>query len=111
MNESVKVALQVHRRESSQFDGNDSAVVLNAFLVEHEEPETPIHPALEYEVFAAVSESASSNSGDDDSTVAATTRQEERAAQKSVKLMISFIFLVIAGSGNVVAAKLQAIPM
>lgn len=70
-------------------------------LLAHDEPECPSHPGLEFEVLEQplqqqLLENASSKSID---------------PTKDLKLLISFVCLVVAGSGNVVAAKLQAIPM
>jgi hypothetical protein len=68
-------------------------------LLEHEEPDFPIHPGLEFEVLEG----------------AERTLLEEASAKhdpkKDVKLLLSFVFLVISGSANVVLCKLQAIPM
>lgn len=68
-------------------------------LLEHEEPEFPIHPGLEFEVLEG----------------AERTLLDEVSAKhdpkKDVKLLLSFVFLVISGSANVVLCKLQAIPM
>jgi hypothetical protein len=72
-------------------------------LLEHEEPERPIHPGLEFEVLEGQPEPAE------------RTLLEEASAKhdpkKDVKLLLSFVFLVISGSANVVLCKLQAIPM
>ena len=107
------IIAHVHRRDSSVLDGSSSLQIsASELLVEHDEPERPIHPALEYEVLAAVAV-------DDDDQLPATALDEmtptERPTRnpntKRLKLVISFIFLVLAGTGNVVATKLQAIPM
>ena len=107
------IIAHVHRRDSSILDGNDNLnVSASELLVEHDEPERPIHPALEYEVLAAVDAS-------DDDDRPATALDETAAPQaptrnphtKRLKLAVSFIFLVLAGTANVVATKLQAIPM
>jgi hypothetical protein len=90
------------RRESSVKAGDGkSSHDLTERLLEHEEPERPIHPGLEFEVLEA--------------QPAERTLLEEASAKhdskKDVKLLLSFVFLVISGSANVVLCKLQAIPM
>ena len=81
----------------------------------HDEPETPIHPALEYEVMAVVDD-------DDDYSSTISCLQQSRIenddhdrtirrSSTTFKLFVSFIFLVTSGVLTVVSAKLQAIPM
>jgi hypothetical protein len=90
------------RRESSTraVDGISSQDLIER-LLEHEEPDFPIHPGLEFEVLEGAERTA--------------LLEEEASAKhdskKDVKILLSFVFLVISGSANVVLCKLQAIPM
>jgi hypothetical protein len=92
------ITAHLHRREVVAVHNNDEEL-----LVEHDEPERPIHPALEYEILAA--------QDDPIGLPAQMICRPPRPLSKKLKLFISFFFLVIAGTGNAVAAKLQAIPM
>jgi hypothetical protein len=69
-------------------------------LLEHEEPERPIHPGLEFEVLEGA-----------ERTLLEDEASAKHDPKKDVKLLLSFVFLVISGSANVVLCKLQAIPM
>ncbi|GAX13642.1 hypothetical protein FisN_14Lh347 [Fistulifera solaris] len=91
------------------------------------QPERPIHPALEYEVLLQEEDeedgninnnpSNSSHENKEDMTVSAATPEtptiHSTKTNKSrlVKLVLSFILLLISGTGTVVLMKLQAIPM
>jgi len=148
----------VHRRDNSKFDGNNSdshfffggnsnnnsnnnsivsGLTTTEFVIEHDEPERPIHPALEYEVLlrdpnADPTDVSSILINEDDQdqqplieiengggglspgeSLATTLALEERKrrTKRNVKLILSFIFLVISGVGHVISLKLQAIPM
>jgi hypothetical protein len=103
------IGLHLHRRENSQIDSNNEA--LTSLIIEHDEPERPIHPALEYEILAL-------DDDNDDSSPEETQTPPEPSVdatkwdhKTNLKLLLSCIFLVISGTGNVVAMKLQAIPM
>jgi hypothetical protein len=89
------------RRESSTraVDGISSQDLIER-LLEHEEPDFPIHPGLEFEVL----EGAERNLLEEEASA-------KHDPKKDVKLLLSFVFLVISGSANVVLCKLQAIPM
>ena len=111
------IRLHLHRRESSQasYSGvnNES---LSSLMVEHEEPETPIHPGFEYEVLAAPDdpEEESSAEIEERPEQAPPPPQAERKwsrHKRNLKLLISLLLMVVSGTGNVVAMKLQAIPM
>jgi len=68
-------------------------------IMEHDEPETPVHPLLEYEVLPA-------EVGDSE-----LIHRRKQQPEHKWKLYVSFVFLVISGSLNVITAKLQAIPL
>jgi hypothetical protein len=87
------------RRESPvrAVDGISSQDLMER-LLEHEEPEFPIHPGLEFEVLEGAEQ-----------TIREALAKHD--PKKDVKLLLSFVFLVISGSANVVLCKLQAIPM
>jgi hypothetical protein len=96
-------SLQIIRRESPAraVDGNASQD-LRERLLEHDEPERPIHPGLEFEILETRSELG-------DGTIQEVSAKHD--PKKDVKLLISFVFLVISGSANVILCKLQSIPM
>jgi len=89
----------------------------------HDEPDFPIHPALEYELVAAVDDDDDDDGYDLDvlsclrqPSVVVVEEEEDGTTRRrrriiNVKLFFSFVFLVISGVGTVVSAKLQAIPM
>jgi hypothetical protein len=89
------------RREPSvgSVDGISSQD-LTERLLEHEEPDFPIHPGLEFEVLEGA-----------ERTLLEDEASAKHDPKKDVKLLLSFVFLVISGSANVVLCKLQAIPM
>ena len=62
-------------------------------IIEHDEPDNPIHPALEYEIL---------HEGEDSSTAyipppAPVPTRRKRTLENDVKLLISFVCLVIFG--------------
>ena len=67
--------------------------------MEHDEPETPAHPELEYEVIPA------------DPECPMVEQDSSHNSRSDWKLYLSFIALIVTGSANVVTSKLQAIPM
>ena len=69
-------------------------------VLEHDEPEIPIHPALEYEIVAAEIQPSSLQH-----------RGKPPVILCNFKLLLSFAGLVIFGSANSISLKLQAIPM
>jgi hypothetical protein len=91
------------------------------------EPEIPIHPALEYEVYADFDESdddedeydcsaaegrgggAAYDRDDDDPVLVRARRWKKR--RRGIKLVLSSVVLIVSGVGTVVAAKIQAIPL
>ena len=93
----------IHIRHDSKIpplrlEEEEEEVVLEP-LLEHDEPETPAHPLLEYEIVPA------------EGVLEPVTRSKQEQQHSKWKLYVSFVFLVISGSLNVVTAKLQAIPM
>jgi hypothetical protein len=90
------------------------------------EPEIPIHPALEYEVYADFDESdddeddgstaegrgggAADDRDDDDDPVLVRARRWKKR-RRGIKLVLSSVVLIVSGVGTVVAAKIQAIPL
>lgn len=83
--------------EQEEDAGGSPAVI----LMEHDAPESPIHPALEYEIVPT------SQSNEEE-----CPQRRSRSNEKSdFKLYLSFLALIITGSANVVTSKLQAIPM
>jgi hypothetical protein len=90
-------ALHTLRRESVGTQQEAMTVSdLTECLLEHEEPEWPIHPGLEFEILE---------------NFAADAANSKHVSRNDAKLLLSFVCLVISGSGNVIASKLQAIPM
>jgi hypothetical protein len=83
---------------------DDSCNAAAERLRKHDGPTSPVHPELEYEVLSQGSKDPLHEQNFRESSI-------EHDPRRDLKLLLSFIFLVIAGSGNVVAAKLQAIPM
>ena len=60
-------------------------------IIEHDEPDNPIHPALEYEIL---------HEGEDSSAYIPppiTTRRRKRTLKNDAKLLVSFVCLVIFG--------------
>eukprot|EP00977_Amphora_coffeiformis_P000673 scaffold145_cov173-Amphora_coffeaeformis.AAC.14 len=60
-------------------------------LIEHDEPDNPIHPALEYEIL---------HEGEDSSTAYVpppVSIRRKRTLKNDVKLLVSFVCLVIFG--------------
>lgn len=91
-----KLGLQVLRPEfhASQTFPEDEDLLVGP-IVEHDEPETPIHPELEYEVL---------HEGEDSSMgyippplLPSTRRRRKRTLKNDVKLLISFVCLIIFG--------------
>lgn len=80
------------------------------------EPEIPIHPALEYEVYAD-DENSSMTDDNEESTMEGVNdqvrhcRKRRRRIKRMIKTFFSSILLIVSGVGTIVAAKLQAIPM
>lgn len=116
--------LHVHRRDSSRADEAFVADLMDL-------PERPIHPALEYEVLVRdddddnnnnqnshlqtthdndnihdTSESSFYHSSDDSSPP-----REKHNTTRLIKLLLSFVCLLLTGTGTVVSMKQQAIPM
>lgn len=96
-----KHSLQILQRPEAQGSqtgnvGDESEDVVVGPIVEHDEPENPIHPELEYEVL---------HEGEDSSTgyippllpPTGTRRRRKRTLKNDVKLLVSFICLVIFG--------------
>ncbi|KAL7571393.1 hypothetical protein ACA910_007699 [Epithemia clementina (nom. ined.)] len=104
-------------------------------VLEHDEPEIPVHPALEYEIIEATkaviaafsdsddhsaSESATGpREGDDGAgggtriagTIDPTSTPTNRSSPCDGVVLLGFLGLVVFGSLNAVTLKLQAIPM
>jgi hypothetical protein len=81
---------------------------IDGYSKNHDEPEIPIHPALEYEIVQAEVAAAAST--------AAQPRREKATRPPSVilcdaRLLLSFVGLILFGSANAVLLKLQAVPM
>jgi hypothetical protein len=83
---------------------------IDGYSKNHDEPEIPIHPALEYEIVQAEVAAAATAS------TAAQPRREKATRPPSVilcdaRLLLSFVGLILFGSANAVLLKLQAVPM
>lgn len=89
---------EVQASQSSLFDDDqnedDSDVV--GPLIEHDEPDNPIHPELEYEVLHAGEDSSSGYLPAPPPTMLTSWRRK-RTLKNDAKLLVSFICLVIFG--------------
>lgn len=90
------------------------------------EPQVPIHPALEYEVYADEEDDENDDDDDDDDGTSLDgptagddpewiehrrRRKQRRRIKRLCLLMLSSAGLIVSGVGKVVSAKIQAIPM
>jgi hypothetical protein len=81
------------------------------------EPGIPIHPALEYEIYADYDDDDDDSStierggGEDADDPVMNDVRRRRKRRRRIKLVLSSAVLIVSGVGTVVAAKLQAIPM
>lgn len=129
--------MHVHRRNLSCKSGNDEEPLLQVF-VDVEEPERPIHPALEYEVLVDHDDDEEDEDEEDEGGVnrastglnekrdgnfiftheqesppppSASQDDPKRNTSRRIKLLLSFFLLLFSGTGTVVSMKLQAVPM
>ncbi len=118
--------LHLHRK-SSYSRSAETAEIFHAEAFDDLQPERPIHPALEYEVLLheeddedeniTMNQSNSPQEIKEDMTGRSATPGTPRIqntktnTSRLVKLVLSFILLLISGTGTVVFMKLQAIPM
>jgi len=120
MIEPKGIALHLHRRIESR---GDESLGASSNVVEHEEPEQPVHPEFEYETLAEEEcEDALANEHDGHVTSASSSKWKRK-----LKLAASFVALIVSGtgmrkmtlslnrltqsSGHVVLLKVQTLPM
>mmetsp|Transcript_26042 Transcript_26042/g.71734 ORF Transcript_26042/g.71734 Transcript_26042/m.71734 type:complete len:750 (+) Transcript_26042:134-2383(+) len=93
--------------EEEEDDSSRHSQQHHRIVIEHDEPEIPIHPALEYEVVEAQVQPRRK--------LHHRPRRRRRKRRVVVlsdwKLVVSFVGLVIFGAGNSISLKLQSIPM
>jgi hypothetical protein len=128
-----------HSNPASLYCMNDSPDVSTSLLPQHDEPDRPIHPGLEFEVVMGRSTSNDGHGSserrdedehfmdrirrfqhlltsslalhDEEGSLASSITRRPRLRSQDWKLFASFFGLVLTGLGNTVANKLQAIPM
>jgi hypothetical protein len=111
----------IFRREASTITNNIDDPVLHEPLIQfedHEEPEFPIHPALEYETRAPKEQQQQQQPSREKiarfllaQQLPEPNRRKRQRLIANLKLSISFLFLVLSGVGTVTFTKLQTIPM
>lgn len=83
-----------------------------AILMEHDEPEHPIHPGFEYETEALhyvsrLSERSQQSIAEENEA----RRRRNKSCRRRAYLLASIVLMLVAGTGHCVSLKLQAMPM